>query len=122
MRRLSVTTKDLRRLLDVTDPAQGDEPGGPLPWSLLSGLMDLVGCDAVTYESHDIGNSAVRHHRRRRATRLVTPSKLRRYEVPSGTCTGVGCVTIGHARATTRPCVACSPSPTGPTGAQHRTE
>ena len=62
MRRLSVTTKDLRRLLDVTDPAQGDEPGGPLPWSLLSGLMDLVGCDAVTYESHDIGNSAVRHH------------------------------------------------------------
>ena len=59
---LSVTTKDLRRLLDVTDPAQVDESGGPLPWSLLAGLMDLVGADAATYESHDTGNRTVHRH------------------------------------------------------------
>ena len=52
--RLSVTTGDLHRLLDVTDLAKLDEPGGPLPWSLLYGLSDIVTCDAVTYESHDV--------------------------------------------------------------------
>jgi DNA-binding CsgD family transcriptional regulator len=60
--RLSVTTKDLRRLLDLTDPAHLDEPGSPLPWSLLTGLMDLVGCDGVTYESHDVAKTTVIHH------------------------------------------------------------
>jgi DNA-binding CsgD family transcriptional regulator len=59
---LSVTTKDLRRLLDLTDPARVDEPGSPLPWSLLTGLMNLVGCDGVTYESHDVANKTVIHH------------------------------------------------------------
>src|SRR6478672_9445783 len=60
--RLSVTTKDLRRLLKLTDPALVDEPGSPLPSTLLTGLMDLVCCDGVTYESHDIVNSTVLHH------------------------------------------------------------
>ena len=59
---LSVTTKDLRRLLALTDPAKVDEPGSPLPWSLLTGLMDLIGCDGVTYESHDVAHMAVLHH------------------------------------------------------------
>jgi DNA-binding CsgD family transcriptional regulator len=59
---LSITTKDLRRLLDLTDPARVDEPGNPLPWSLLTGLMNLVGCDGVTYESHDVANTTVIHH------------------------------------------------------------
>ena len=60
--RLSVTTKDLRRLLDLTDPAQVDEPGDPLPWSLLQGLIDLLGCDGVTYESHDVARHTVLTH------------------------------------------------------------
>jgi DNA-binding CsgD family transcriptional regulator len=60
--RLSVTTKDLRRLLDLTDPGHLDEPGSPLPWSLFTGLMDLVGCDGITYESHDIAKTSVIHH------------------------------------------------------------
>jgi DNA-binding CsgD family transcriptional regulator len=59
---LSVTTKDLRRLLDLTDLAKVDDPGSPLPWSLLTGLMNLVGCDCVTYESHDISKKTLLHH------------------------------------------------------------
>ena len=59
---LSITTKDLRRLLDLTNPAKVDEPGSPMPWSLLTGLVNLVGCDGVTYESHDVANTTVIHH------------------------------------------------------------
>jgi DNA-binding CsgD family transcriptional regulator len=60
--RLSITTKDLRRVLDLTDLSIVDEPGRPLPWSLLTGLADLVGCDSVTYESHDVASRFVRHY------------------------------------------------------------
>ncbi len=59
---LSVTAKDLRRLLNLTGPAQVDDAGGPLPGSLLTGLRDLIGCDEVTFESHDVGNQTVHRH------------------------------------------------------------
>ena len=57
--RLSISTMDLRRLLDLTDLARVDEPGSPLPWSVLNGLADLIGCDSVTYESYDVVNRNV---------------------------------------------------------------
>jgi DNA-binding CsgD family transcriptional regulator len=59
--RLSISIKDLRRLLELTDLAHIDEPGRPLPWSVLNGLADLIGCDTVTYEAHEVANRRVLH-------------------------------------------------------------
>ena len=50
---MTVTTRDLRRLADVVDPAHLDSPGEPMPVSLLQALADVVPCDDVTYESQD---------------------------------------------------------------------
>lgn len=61
---LSITARDLRRLHALTDPGQLDHPGEPLPWSLLHGLADLIGCDNVVYQSHDIAGQVVTHHQR----------------------------------------------------------
>jgi DNA-binding CsgD family transcriptional regulator len=62
--RLSITATDLRRLKTLTDPSQLDQSAEPLPWSLLEGLADLIGCDNVGYESHDIAAQVVTHHQR----------------------------------------------------------
>jgi len=62
--RLSITSKDLRRLQALTDPSQLDQSAEPLPWSLLHGLADLIGCDNVVYESHDLRAQVVTHHQR----------------------------------------------------------
>jgi DNA-binding CsgD family transcriptional regulator len=75
---LSVTTKDLQRLLNLTDPAQIDQSGSPLPWSLLTGLMELVGCDAVSYESQDVDNKTVLHHQ---ATSMVGDNDFENDEI-----------------------------------------
>lgn len=44
---------DLRRALDVVDPAQVEAPGDPLAWTLLQGLADLVHADGACYLEQD---------------------------------------------------------------------
>lgn len=61
---LGISARDLRRLQALTDPNQLDQPGQPLPWSLLQGLADLIGCENVVYESHDIAAQVVTNHQR----------------------------------------------------------
>lgn len=58
---LSITTKDLRRLVDLTDPSQVDEPCAAFPLTVLTGLRDLLGCDGVSYESHDVAGRKMFH-------------------------------------------------------------
>lgn len=62
--KLSINATDLRRLHALTDPSQLDQSTDPLPQSLLQGLADLVGCDNVVYESHDLAAQVVIHHQR----------------------------------------------------------
>jgi hypothetical protein len=62
--KLSISATDLRRLRALTDPSQLDQSADPLPQSLLQGLADLVGCDNVVYESHDLPAQVVIHHQR----------------------------------------------------------
>lgn len=50
---MSLSTTDLRSALDVIDPAQVDEPGEPLPWTMLEGLAVLVGADGACYVEQD---------------------------------------------------------------------
>ncbi|MDQ1742985.1 MAG: hypothetical protein QOE23_1324 [Pseudonocardiales bacterium] len=47
--RLTITTRDLKRLAEVADPAHLQGRRDPLPYSALQALADLVPCDAVTY-------------------------------------------------------------------------
>jgi DNA-binding CsgD family transcriptional regulator len=61
---LSITAADLRRLHAVTDPDQLGRPGEPLPGSLLQGLADLIGCDNVVYEFHDLAAQLITNHQR----------------------------------------------------------
>ncbi len=51
--RIDVTASDLRRLLDVVDPARAGEPGDHVPYSLLRDIADLVPCDDVTFQVQD---------------------------------------------------------------------
>lgn len=51
--KLSVTSRDLRRLCAVADPSQLDGPGDLMPSSVLQSLAELVPCDAVTYQQGD---------------------------------------------------------------------
>jgi|SRR5215217_5808027 len=51
--RSTVTTHDLRRLLDLGDPCRLDGGGDPLPWSVLDDLAALVGCDDLSYLVQD---------------------------------------------------------------------
>lgn len=44
---------DLHRALQVVDPAQLDEPGEPLAWTLLDGLAGLVHADGACYLEQD---------------------------------------------------------------------
>lgn len=60
--RLSITATDLRRLRALTDPGQLDQSDQRLPRPLLQGLADLIGCDNVSYESHDLEAQAVTNH------------------------------------------------------------
>jgi DNA-binding CsgD family transcriptional regulator len=50
---IEITTSDLRRLLDVVDPARAGESGELLPYSLLHDIADLVPCDDVSFEVID---------------------------------------------------------------------
>lgn len=59
MGRFSLTVTNLRRLVELTDPARIDEQGRPLPWSVLRGMADVIGCDAVCYESRDLRTHTV---------------------------------------------------------------
>jgi DNA-binding CsgD family transcriptional regulator len=45
----TISTADLRHLLQVVDPGRPGEPGDELPRSLLSDLADLVPCDEITF-------------------------------------------------------------------------
>ena len=60
--RLSITTRDMCRLRALTDPGQLDPSDQRLPRPLLQGLADLIGCDNVTYESHDLEARVVTNH------------------------------------------------------------
>ena len=46
--RVTMSTRDLRRLIDLGDPARLDDDGGPFPASILRELADVVACDNVT--------------------------------------------------------------------------
>ena len=47
--RLTITTRDLKRLAEVADPAHLQGQRDPLPCSVLQALEDLVPCDHATY-------------------------------------------------------------------------
>jgi DNA-binding CsgD family transcriptional regulator len=51
--RVSISSRDLRRLIDVGDPARLDDDGGLFPESILRELADVVPCDNVTYTVND---------------------------------------------------------------------
>jgi DNA-binding CsgD family transcriptional regulator len=51
--RVSMSTRDLRRLIDLGDPARFDDDGGVFPESILCELTDVVACDNVTYTVND---------------------------------------------------------------------
>ena len=46
--RLGVSTSDLRRLLDIVDPARCGEAGEELPYSTLADLAELLPCDEIS--------------------------------------------------------------------------
>lgn len=48
-----LTTAELRRALEVVDAAQLDQPGEPMPWTLLNGIAELVQADGVSYCEQD---------------------------------------------------------------------
>ncbi len=51
--RVSISSRDLRRLIDVGDPARLDDDGGLFPESILRELAEVVACDNVTYTAND---------------------------------------------------------------------
>jgi DNA-binding CsgD family transcriptional regulator len=51
--RIDVSTSDLRRLLDVVDPARAGEAGEHVPYSLLRDIADLVPYDNVAFQVQD---------------------------------------------------------------------
>jgi DNA-binding CsgD family transcriptional regulator len=57
--RMTVTTRDLRRLVAIGDPGRLSEPGDPLPPSILHDLAQLVPCDDVIYQAHDANRQEV---------------------------------------------------------------
>jgi DNA-binding CsgD family transcriptional regulator len=50
---LSVTTRDMRRLLELGDPARLQDGSDPFPMSILTDLAELVACDDIGYATHD---------------------------------------------------------------------
>jgi DNA-binding CsgD family transcriptional regulator len=65
---LGVTETQLRRLLDVVDPARCGEPGAHVPGSTLVDLADLLGCDHATFQVMD-------PYRREISTQSLDPSE-----------------------------------------------
>ena len=51
--RVSMSTRDLRRLIELGDLARLHDDGGVFPESILRELADLVPCDNVTYSVND---------------------------------------------------------------------
>ena len=51
--RVSISTRDLRRLIDLGDPSRLDDDSGLFPESILRELADLVACDNVSYAVTD---------------------------------------------------------------------
>jgi DNA-binding CsgD family transcriptional regulator len=51
--RVTISARDLRRLIDLGDPARLDDESGVFPASILRELADLVPCDNVTYSVND---------------------------------------------------------------------
>ena len=47
--RIGISTSDLRRLLDVVDPARCGEAGEELPYSTLADLAELLPCDDISF-------------------------------------------------------------------------
>lgn len=68
-------TADAARLLAVVDPDAHDDDGAHVPWSMLSGLAELIGCDDITFQVMDA--------RRRRAS-LQGIADGQRYEPDAG--------------------------------------
>jgi DNA-binding CsgD family transcriptional regulator len=56
---LTVTTRDVKRLIDLSDPARLREHGEPMPWSVMAELAELVPCDDVVYLEIDGHNRQV---------------------------------------------------------------
>lgn len=57
--RLSVTTSDVRRLGELSDPRHRDQPGEYLPRSALEAVRSLVPCDDVTFQVQDVARRTV---------------------------------------------------------------
>ena len=57
--RLSVTTSDVRRLVELSDPQHQDQPGEYLPRSALEAVRSLVPCDEVTFQVQDVARRTV---------------------------------------------------------------
>ena len=51
--RVSMSSRDLRRLIDLGDPARLDDEGGLFPKSILYERADVVPCGNVTYSVND---------------------------------------------------------------------
>jgi hypothetical protein len=51
--RVSMSSRDLRRLIDLGDPARLDDEGGVFPASILRELAHVVPCDNVTCSVND---------------------------------------------------------------------
>ena len=47
--RIGISTSDLRRLMDIVDPARCGEAGEELPYSTLADLAELLPCDEVAF-------------------------------------------------------------------------
>jgi DNA-binding CsgD family transcriptional regulator len=48
--------RDLRAVMSVIEDARRDDPTEALPWAMLEGLAQLVGCDAVNFPEVDLAN------------------------------------------------------------------
>jgi DNA-binding CsgD family transcriptional regulator len=58
---MTISDRDVRTMLGIVtcpdDPAGG--PGGPLPWSVLHGLRDLIRCDGISFFQLDSDRQAI---------------------------------------------------------------
>ncbi len=51
-----LSERDLRAVMSVVEDARSDDPTEALPWAMLEGLAQLVGCDAVNFPEVDLAN------------------------------------------------------------------
>jgi len=50
---LGITARERSRVLDLADPAEVTGSTEPMPWPVLRGRADLIGCASVGHEARD---------------------------------------------------------------------